>query len=81
MKTILEEALYQFNRKMVESLDFQIASYHSNYMDSKRSPEYNTMRVKVNKEKIKKSSSQHFDRCTAHTQKSSAGKVPGKFPP
>lgn len=36
MKTILEEALFQFNRKMVEPLNFQIASYHSNYMDSKR---------------------------------------------
>lgn len=52
MKTILEEALYQFNRKTVESLDFKIASYHSNHMDIKRSPEYNTMRVRVNTEKI-----------------------------
>ena len=69
MKTILDEALYQFNRKTVECLDFKIASCHSNCMAIKRSPEYNIMRVRVITEEIKKSSSQHDDQGTAHTPK------------
>ena len=82
MKTILEEALYQFNNNnnnAVGSLDFKIASYHSSYMDVKRSPESDKMSLKVNTEKIKKSGSQHVltrmavftVHCTAYALKSS----------